>query len=147
MKIDKEIIEQVLSDYPQIDMSTRVKIIKDIEREAEESKPEREKNPKKQYVAVAITSNKAFEEVPLYVVQIEEGDDHNMIIDRITHATAEHNNTPKGTKFPIETLGGAMEETKRKFITEKKVWVKTKEPIIIVRSDSNQLSFPTEDEE
>lgn len=79
------------------------------------------------------------------MVQIEEGDDHNTIVERITHATAEHNNTPKGTKFPIEILGAAMGETKRKFITEKKVWVKTKEPAIIVRTDSNQLSFPSGD--
>lgn len=145
MKIDKDIIEQVLCDYPQIDLPTRIKIISDIERESEESKPEREKQPKKQFVAVAITDNEAFEDVPLYVVQIEEDDDHSTIVERITHATAEHNNTPKGIKFPIETLGGAMQETKRKFITEKKVWVKTKEPIIIVRTDSNQLSFPSGD--
>lgn len=143
MKIDKDIVEQVLCDY--IDMATRVKIINDIEREVEQNKPEREKNPKKQFVAIAVTDNPDFEEVPLFIAQIEEGDDHNTIIDRITHATAEHNNTPKGQKFPIDTLGGAMQETKRKFITEKKVWIKSKEPVIIVRSNDNKLNFPTQE--
>ncbi len=146
MKFDKDIVEQVLCDYPEIDMSTRVKIINDIEREVEQNKPEREKNPKKQFVAIAVTDNEEIEEVPMFMVQIEEGDDHNTIIDRITHATAEHNNTPKGEKFPIDTLGGALQETKRKFITEKKVWVKTKEPVIIVRTDTNKLTFPTGNE-
>jgi len=146
MKFDKDIVEQVLCDYPEIDMSTRVKIINDIEREVEQNKPEREKNPKKQFVAIVVTDNEEIEEVPMFMVQIEEGDDHNTIIDRITHATAEHNNTPKGEKFPIDTLGGALQETKRKFITEKKVWVKTKEPVIIVRTDTNKLTFPTGDE-
>ena len=144
MKIDKDIVEQVLCDY--IDMATRIKIINDIEREVEQNKPEREKNPKKQFVGIAVTDNPDFEEVPFFLVQIEEGDDHNTIVDRITHATAEHNNTPKGEKFPIDTLGGALQETKRKFITEKKVWVKTKEPVIIVRTDTNKLTFPTGDE-
>jgi hypothetical protein len=143
MKIDKDIVEQVLCDY--IDMATRVKIINDIEREVEQNKPEREKNPKKQFVAIAVTDNPDFEEVPLFIAQIEEGDDHNTIVDRITHATAEHNNTPKGQKFPIDTLGGAMQETKRKFITEKKVWIKSKEPVIIVRSNDNKLNFPTQE--
>ncbi len=146
MKFDKDIVEQVLCDYPEINMSTRVKIINDIEREVEQNKPEREKNPKKQFVVLAVTDNEEIEEVPMFMVQIEEGDDHNTIIDRITHATAEHNNTPKGEKFPIDTLGGALQETKRKFITEKKVWVKTKEPVIIVRTDTNKLTFPTGDE-
>jgi hypothetical protein len=141
MKIDKDIVEQVLCDYPQIDMATRVKIISDIEREAEENKPEKEKQPKKQFVAVAITDNEEFENVPLFVVKIEEDDDHNTIIERIKEATAEHNNTPKGRKFPIDTLGAAMSETKRKLITEKNVWVQTKEPMIIVRTDQNQFDF------
>lgn len=144
MKIDKDIVEQVLCDY--IDMATRIKIINDIEREVEQNKPEREKNPKKQFVGIAVTDNPDFEEVPFFLVQIEEGDDHNTIVDRITHATAEHNNTPKGQKFPIDTLGGAIQETKRKFITDKKVWVKSKEPVIIVRVDSNSLSFTTDGE-
>ena len=144
MKIDKDIVEQVLCDY--IDMATRIKIINDIEREVEQNKPEREKNPKKQFVGIAVTDNPDFEEVPFFLVQIEEGDDHNTIVDRITHATSEHNNTPKGQKFPIDTLGGAIQETKRKFITDKKVWVKSKETVIIVRVDSNSLSFTTDGE-
>ena len=144
MKYDKDVVEQVLCDY--LDMGERIKALSEIEIQSMENKPEREKNPKKQSVVIAVTDNPEFEEVPLFWVQIEEGDDHNTIIDRITHATAEHNNTPKGEKFPIDTLGGALQETKRKFITEKKVWVKTKEPDIIVRVDTNKLTFPTGDE-
>jgi hypothetical protein len=141
MKIDKDIVESVLCDYTQIDTVTRLKIIEQIEREAEENKPEKVKKPKQHFVAVAITDNEEFENVPLFVVKIEEGDDHNTIIERIKEATAEHNNTPKGRKFPINTLGAAMGETKRKLITEKKVWVQTKEPILIVRTDKNGFDF------
>lgn len=143
MKIDKDIVESVLADYPQIDMATRLKIIQDIEREAEDSKEPKEKSPKKHFIAIAVTDNEDFENVPLFLTQVEEDDDHNEIVNRITHATAEHNNTPKGKKFPIETLGAAFEFTKRKFITEKKVWVKQKEPVLVVRVDSNQLNFPS----
>jgi len=95
-------------------------------------------------VKSTVTDNEDFENVPIFLTQIEEDDDHNTIVDRITHATAEHNNTLKGKKFPIETLGAAFEFTKRKFITEKKVWVKQKEPVMVVRVDGNQLTFPTE---
>jgi hypothetical protein len=146
MKIDKEIVESVLCDYTQIDTATRLKIIQQIEREVEDSKQPPEKKPKKHFVAVAVTDNEDFENVPIFLTQIEEDDDHNTIVDRITHATAEHNNTPKGQKYPIETLGAAFEFTKRKFITEKKVWVKQKEPVMVVRVDSNQLTFPVDED-
>jgi hypothetical protein len=139
MKIDKEIVETVLSDY--VDFSTKQKIISDIEKEVEADKEPRQKNPKKQFVAIAVTDNEDFQNVPLFLTQIEEGDNHNEIIERITQAAAEHNNTPKGRKMPIDTLGGAIEFTKRKFITEKKVWVKSKEPILIVTKENNQLDF------
>lgn len=142
MKVDMEIMDSVLSEYSnKIDMETRVKILRDIEKEAEENKPEREKKPKKRFVAVAITDNPDFENVPLFLTQIEEGDNHNFVVDRIVRATEEHNNTPKGRKKPIRTFGDAFAETKRKMITDKNVWIKTKEPVIIVRTEKNEIDF------
>lgn len=141
MKIDKEIIESVLSDYTEIDPNTRIKIINHIEREAQENKPERVKRPKKFHIAVAITDNEDFQNVPVFVLEMEEGEDHNTIIDRITGAAVEYNLTPKGRKFPVSTIGGAIETVKTKLFKEKGIKVTSKSPLIIVTKDDNNLDL------
>jgi len=144
MKIDKEIVESVLARYNNIGLETRKQIIYDIEQEINDNKTEPEKRGKKEYVIIATNNSNDIEEVlnstPLYIIQVEEGDDHTTIVERITTASAEYNNTTKGSKFPVKTVGEAMEQTKRKLLSEKGLWVKTKEPVIVVATN-NELQF------
>lgn len=146
MKIDKEIIDEVLSNYSEVvDMGTRAKILREIEQEAQERKPEREKQPKKHFMIVALTDDEKISEVPMYVVQLPEDQDHTEIPFIIEKGTAEFNTTPKGRKLPVTTVADAMGDVKRKCFTERGLSVKTKEPTIIVTM-KNEIEFDQEDE-
>jgi len=144
MKIDKDIIESVLANYNEIDSSTRFKIIHDIEKEAIDNKPEKEKLPKKQFVIVALTDQEKIEEIPMYVVQFSLDQNHNDIPEIIKNATVEFNNTPKGRKHPVNTVANAMGDVKRKCFLDRGLSVKTKEPTIIVKTN-NDIVFNIED--
>lgn len=143
MKIDKDIVEQVLCDY--VDLATRVKILNDIEREAEENKEPKEPKTRNQFVIVALTDQEGIEEIPMYITQLPLEDDHNTIPDIVMRASREFNDTPKGRKLPVETVGDAMESVTRKFFKERGLVVKTKEPVIVVKT-KNQIDFPQEEE-
>lgn len=140
MKIDKEIIESVLADYPTIDMKTRVEIIRKAEQEAKEAKGDPVPREKKEFVIIALTDDEKVTEVPMYIVQKPESVSHVDVVTRIKEATAEHNLTPKGRKFPIGKLADAMGDVKRKCLTSRDISVKTKEPTIVVLAE-NEFDF------
>jgi hypothetical protein len=139
-KIDKEIFESVLADYPQLDLPTRAEIISKAEAEQEAAKePPLPKEPK-QFVIVALSEDENIAEIPMYIVQTPESVPHVDVVKRIKEAAAEHNLTRKGMKIPVETIANAMGDVKRKLLTERDISVKTKEPVIIVNA-VNAIDF------
>ena len=141
---DKDIIDTVLAGHATIDMKTRTQILSDIEQMILDNKPLPVKKPKQIFHIVAITDNEAITEIPMYVVTYPEDQDHVDIPENIKKAAAEHNLTPKGIKFPVDTISNAMGDVKRKFLTERGVSVKTKEPTLIL-TVKNPLDFTTYD--
>lgn len=145
MKIDKEIIESVLADYPNIDLKTRVEIIRKAEQEAKDSKGEPEPREPKEFMIIALTDDHTVEEIPMYIIQKPESVPHVDVVTRIKEATAEHNLTPKGQKSPVTKLADAMGDVKRKCLTSRDVSVKTKEPTIVTIAQ-NDFDFDNWDD-
>ena len=58
------------------------------------------------------------------------------VVSRLNEAVKAHNSTPRGRKNPIKSLIEAMKHTKRRFLKEQHIQVKTKELIRIVKSDN-----------
>lgn len=77
-----------------------------------------------------------------WVLQIPEDENVATTQERIFRAAYEFNTTKRGRLLPVKTVGEAMENVAAKHFKEAQVWVKTKEPVLMLRTD-NQI--PTEE--
>jgi len=71
-----------------------------------------------------------------WVLQIPEDESVVTTQDRIFRATYEFNATKKGRLMPPKTVGEAIENVPAKHFKEVGVWVKTKIPVLMLKSDN-----------
>ena len=77
-----------------------------------------------------------------WVLQIPEEESVATTQERIFRAAYEFNTTKRGRLLPAKTVGEALEHVPAKHFKEAQVWVKTKEPVLMLRTN-NQI--PTEE--
>lgn len=71
-----------------------------------------------------------------WVLQIPENESVATTQDRIHRSVYDFNATKKGRLMPVKTVGEAMEHIPAKTFKEADVWVKTKTPVLIVKTDN-----------
>jgi hypothetical protein len=71
-----------------------------------------------------------------WVLQLPESESPATIQDRIFKSTYDYNMTKKGRLYPAKTVGEAIENVPAKFLREADLWVKTKTPVIVLRTDN-----------
>jgi hypothetical protein len=71
-----------------------------------------------------------------WVVKIPETESVATTLDRITQAAHRHNSTKRGRLHPVSTVGEALENVKAGEFKENDVWVLTKTPVLILKSDN-----------
>lgn len=71
-----------------------------------------------------------------YVLQIPEDASVTTTCDRVHKAAYEFNTTKKGRMMPAKTFAYAMENIPAKHFKEQQVWVKTKTPVFVLRTDN-----------
>jgi len=71
-----------------------------------------------------------------WVLQIPEEDNVGTAPDRICRAAYDFNDTKKGSLLPVSTIGETLENVPAKHFKEYNTWVKTKEPVLVVRTDN-----------
>lgn len=106
-----------------------------------QSESEEEKPPamKKQFLFLVADSE---ELIPLkhdfagWVLQIPEVESLATTQDRIFRATYEYNRSKKGRLYPAKTVGEALENVPAKFFKEVDVFIKTKIPVLMLRTDN-----------
>jgi len=69
-----------------------------------------------------------------WVLQIEESESVLTTQERINRAVYEFNTTRKGRLMPASTVGDALENIPAKHFKEQNVWVKTKTPVLVLRT-------------
>jgi len=121
--------------------------LKDIEsvlQQEEDAKEMKPPTPKKEFAILISDPTGRLKGIELtgWVVQMEEGEDAILAIDKITTAAYEHNASPKGRKLPVETIGEACESVSPKMFKEQNVWVKTKLPVMVLRTDNKLAKSP-----
>ena len=79
-----------------------------------------------------------------WVLQIPENESELTTQERVFRATYEYNISKRGRLMPAKTVGEAIENVQAKFLKEQNVWVKTKEPVLMLRTDNE---IPNEDSE
>ena len=71
-----------------------------------------------------------------WVVQIPENESVATTQDRIFRSSYDYNTTKKGQLLPVKTVGEAIEAVPAKFFKEADVWVKTKTPVLVLKTDN-----------
>lgn len=71
-----------------------------------------------------------------WVVQLPESESPSTVGDRINRAAYDYNATKKGRLLPVHTVGEALEAVPAKFFKESDMWVKTKTPVLVLRTDN-----------
>jgi len=71
-----------------------------------------------------------------WVLQIPENDSVATTKDRIYRGIYDFNASKKGRLLPVKTVGEAMENVPAKHFKEAEVWVKTKVPVLIVKTNN-----------
>jgi len=71
-----------------------------------------------------------------WVLQIPESESVATTTDRIFRSCYDYNTTKKGRLLPVKTVGEALEAVPAKQFKEADVWVKSKTPVLMLRTDN-----------
>ena len=71
-----------------------------------------------------------------WVLQIPESESVATTLDRVFRGSYDFNATKKGRLMPVKTVGEAIENVPAKAFKEADVWIKTKTPVLVVRTDN-----------
>jgi len=146
-KVDVELVKAVLQ-RADLDAKKVAQIIEDINVEAKAKDSDEPKEPavKKQFVMIVNDPYGKIKETGFeysgWIVQIPEDEAPQTAIERLYKGVYDYNITPKGRRLPIKTVNDACEFGSAKVYKEHKVWVKTKEPVLLITSNGK---IPRED--
>src|SRR4051812_31227868 len=71
-----------------------------------------------------------------WVIQIPENESVATTKDRIYRGIYDFNASKKGRLLPVKTVGEAIENVPAKHFKEAEVWVKTKTPVLMVKTNN-----------
>jgi|ERR1700691_5089497 hypothetical protein len=71
-----------------------------------------------------------------WVLQIPESESPASSRERILKATYDYNASKKGRLYPAKTVGDALENVPGRFFRDVELWVKTKTPVVVLRTDN-----------
>lgn len=138
-KIDVSKVAEILKKN-QLDPSLLRRVIEDINLAVQPEPGEEEKPPavKKQFVILISDPEGRMpkEDFAGWVLQIPETESPATTADRFLRATYDYNASKKGRLYPAKTVGEALENVPAKFFKEADLWVKTKTPVIVLKTDN-----------
>jgi len=141
-KVDLELVKLVLQRN-EIDVRKVAQVIEDIQVEMNAEVEEKPPPVKKQFVMLVSDPEGKLEGQDFvgWVLQVPEDDAPMVAEERVFRSAYEFNMTPKGRRMPVKTVGEACEIVPARICKEQNVWIKTKEPVLVLRT-SNKI--PTE---
>lgn len=107
--------------------------------ESKDNDGEKEPAVKKQFVIVVNDPYGKIGETGFeyqgWVVQIPEDAAPMEALEKLHKGVYDFNLTPKGRRMPIKTIAEACEFGSAKLYKEHKIWVKTKDPVLVLRTN------------
>lgn len=93
---------------------------------------------KKQFVIVVSNPNETLKghDFAGWVVQIPEEESPIVTEGKLQQAAYDFNATKRGRLLPVQTIGEAIENVPSKIFKEHGVWVKTKTPVLVIRTNN-----------
>jgi len=71
-----------------------------------------------------------------WVLQIPDNESPATVQDRLLRSAYDYNASKKGRLYPAKTVGEALENVPAKFFKEAELWVKTKTPVLVLKTDN-----------
>ena len=71
-----------------------------------------------------------------WVLQIPEDESPASIQERMLKGTYDYNASKKGGLYPAKTVGEALESVPGRYFRDVELWVKTKTPVVVLRTDN-----------
>lgn len=135
-KIDIEIVQMVL-ERARLTAVQQAQILEDLKFEATLIVGDDREPPEKKQFAIIVSDpygklGATGFEFSGWVVQIPEDDDPRSALEKLHCAAHDFNQTPKGRRMPIKTITEACEFGSAKLFKERKIWVRTKEPVLVL---------------
>jgi hypothetical protein len=139
-KLDPEVALEVLREELN-DAKLADELLKKIQAACEQEAGAEEKEPRQKNQFVVLLSDPegilpTYAEFAAWVLQIPECESVHSTRERIDAAAHAFNATKKGRLLPVKTVGEAMENVPTKHFKEAQVSVKTKTPVLVVKTDN-----------
>ena len=138
-KVDLELVKFILQRN-ELEIRQVNSIIEDIENELKILKEENPPAPRvpKQFAVMVSDPEGVLPQGDLagWVLQMPEEDAPMTAEGQIHKAAYDFNQTPKGRRMPVQTIGEACESVPARIFKEHQLWIKTKEPVLILRTDN-----------
>jgi hypothetical protein len=136
-KVDLDLVKFILQRN-ELDTRQVAQILEDLRQEMAMLQAEQPPAPrvKKQHVILVSDPEGTLSgrELVGWVVQVPEEESPLTVEERIFRAGYDFNATPKGRRTPVRTVGEACEAVPARFFKEQQTWVKTREPVLVLRT-------------
>ena len=138
-KIDVSKVAEILKKS-EIDPALLRRVIEEINLAVQPDPGDDDKPPpvKKQFVILVSDPEERLPKTDFagWILQIPESESVVTTQERILRSAYDYNATRKGRLYPAKTIGEAIENIPAKHFKEAEVWVKTKSPVILLRTDN-----------
>jgi hypothetical protein len=138
-KIDVSKVAEILKKN-QVDPAVLRRVIEEINLAVQPDPGEDEKPPavKKQFVILVSDPEERLPKTDFagWILQLPENESVVTTQERICKAAYDYNRTRKGRLYPAKTIGEALENIPAKHFKETDIWVKTKTPVLVLKTDN-----------
>src|SRR5882672_11518901 len=138
-KIDVSKVAEILKKN-HIDPAILRRVVEEMNLAVQPEGEDGDKPPpvKKQFVVLVSDPNGKMPKTDLvaWVLQIPDNESVATTQDRIFRSSYDFNTTKKGQLMPVKTVGEAIENVPAKFFKEADVWVKTKTPVLVMKTNN-----------
>jgi hypothetical protein len=138
-KIDVNKVAEILKKN-HIDPALLRRVVEEMNLAAQPDPGDGEQAPpvKKQFVILVSDPDGKMPKADLtgWVLQIPEDESPASIEERLLKGAYDYNASKKGRLHPARTVGDALEGVPAKFFRDVELWVKTKEPVIVLKTDN-----------
>jgi hypothetical protein len=138
-KIDVSKVAEILKKN-QLEPAMLRRVIEEMNLAAQPEGGEEEKPPavKKQFVILVSDPEGRMPKNDFvgWVIQMPENESPATLADRVFRGVYDYNASKKGRIYPAKTVGEALENIPAKFFKEAEVWIKTKEPVLVLKTNN-----------
>lgn len=137
-KVDLELVKIVLQRN-EPDVRKVAQILEELQVEVANMVDEDKPPPVKKQMVMLVSDPQDLlkgKDLTGWVLQIPEEESPYTAEERLIKAAYEYNQTKKGSRMPVKSIGETCEYVTAAILKEQQVWVKTKEPVLLVRTNN-----------